>query len=265
MNTTSVLLRETLSAEAETMTMAPHLRTGIDLRARRYRVRRTTAMATGLFVALVVGVGGPWALRSGNRSSAEPSAPAAAPVAAAAPAAYDAWSPRGSLSADTSFISAAVATWDADSSELVGGGRHADVRALWAGTYATGRAALLTATDTAGRRRLAVVAGSTRSLHTIRDVRAPASLTHLSLSQFADDAKSGDLAYRDTLVIVMPPATNWVVEWSGDGAEYQRATSSTEDGIAIVDVSTSGPTGHPSIRLIDGSHVVYEGPIGTMS
>lgn len=65
---------------------------------------------------------------------------------------------------------------------------------------------------------------------------------------------------------VTPPGSGWTLEWSG-GADpsYGAGVSATTDGIAVVDISQSGPWGNPSIRVRDAAQVLYAGPIGSQS
>ena len=255
MSATDLLLRETFADQAAMITMQPGTRARIDGLAHRYRARRV-AVITGAAVAVAaLAVAVPAALTPVEATL--PHAPAAASGS------FASWAPRGSLAADPAFAAAATAAWDA---ATPGHAPHADVGVLWAGAFETGRGAVLRGTNGEGNLRLAVVAGGTPSLKVIRDVPAPADLTHLSFSLFTDDEAHSIASYRDTLVVLTPPASGWIVEWAGGpDASYGLGTEVTEDGVAVIDISQSGPVGHPTIRLLDRSVVVYEGPIGTQS
>lgn len=253
---TDDLLRDTLAAEADSMIMPAGVRERVDVRAARHHARRTVAITAG--AVAVVGL----AL---TVASLVPDAGATGVSAgpAAATASYETWAPRGGLAGDQDFAAAAEAAWDAASP---GAPAHSDVRVLWADTFATGRGAVLVGTAGDGSRRLAVVAGGTPSLKVIRDIPAPQSLTHLSFNLFTDDQEHSPASYRDTLVIVTPPASGWAVAWSpGTDGAFGEDVTMTTDGVAVIDISVSGPYGNPGIRILDGTQELYAGPIGSQS
>jgi hypothetical protein len=253
MITTDQLVRETFAAEAEIITMPADMHARVGRLARRYRVRRAVAVTAATAAAAAIAVAVPMAASSFGPTDASP--PAAASTA------YDTWAPRGDLGDDLAFAAAATASWDAATA-----GTHTDVHVLWADTFATGRAAVLAGTDVTGVRRLAVLAGATPSLSVLRDVAAPVELNQLSFNLFVDDEEHSAESYRDTLVVITPPASGWTVEWAGGTDPSTGAgTAGTSDGIAVIDISQSGPSGHPTIRVLDGSKVVYDGPIGSQS
>jgi len=256
MTTTDELLRETFAVEAATITMQPDARVRVGRLARHYRARRVAAITGAAVAAATVAIAAPTVMDSfGTTTLDGPAAASRAP--------YESWSPRGGLGTDSSFAASAVAAWDA---ATPADAPHTDVRVLWADVFATGRAAVLLGTDGDGDRQLAVVAGGSPSMKVIRDVPAPDDLTHLSFNLFTDDEEHSAASYRDTLVVVTPPASGWTVEWFG-GADPSEGTGTvtTDDGIAVIDISQSGPQGHPTIRLLEGSALLYYGPIGSLS
>ena len=257
MTRTDDLLRETFAAEATTVTMHPDARAKVDVVAQRHHARRTVTIGAGVLAAAGLALAVPAIVQDPGTTGVS------SPPAAAVAAPYESWAPRGRLGGDPRFAGAAAAAWDAASP---GAPAHSDIRVLWADTLATGRGAVLVGTDGTGGRRLAVVAGATPSLAVVRDIPAPESLTHLSFNLFTDDEQHSEASYQDTLVLVTPPGSGWTLEWSG-GADpsYGAGVSATTDGIAVVDISQSGPWGNPSIRVRDAAQVLYAGPIGSQS
>jgi hypothetical protein len=262
MTATDELLRETFDRQADLVTMPSHLRGGIDGRARRYRARRVAAIATGAVAALAVGIGVPMATRDTGVAYVPSSTGLSA---AASPVSYDTWQPRGGLAHDSAFIASALATWDGDATSQ-SPAPHVVINVLWAGTFRTGRAAVLLGSDSTGARRIAVIASTGRTLHVIRDVSAPVALRHLSFNLFTDGSGPEGTPYRDALVVLTPPDSGWTVQWAG-GADPSQGTGSvtTDDGIALINIDQSGPQGNPTIRIVDADTVVYAGPIGSLS
>lgn len=256
MTTTDEILRETFAAQAAMTTMPAGTRDRIGRLARRHRARRAVAIAGTAVAVTTIAIAGPALIASDSSTSLN---------VAAAPADtdYALWPARGDLGDDAAVAAAATAAWDAEAPATA---PHTGVKVLWADDFPTGRAVVMVGTDSDGARRLAIVDAHSSSMWLLRDVPAPANLSHISFSLFNDDQEHSAASYRDTLVVITPPASGWTVEWAGgDDPSAGSGTVTTEDGIAIIDISQSGPQGRPTIRLMDGSEAVYEGPIGTMS
>jgi hypothetical protein len=248
------LIRETLHERATAMPVSAPAASHIAARARSYRARRTAVAVVGSFAVLVVGGGVPAALGAFDR---EPQIQIGPGVYAPAQS-YETWAPRGRLGSDAAFVALATQAWDAS-----GYGPREVINVLWAGGLRTGRAAVLLGETASGERRLAVLAGS-GELRVIRDQPAPRSLEHLSFNLFTD-GPDGE-PYVDDLLVLTPPQSGWVIAWSGgDDPALGAGTVRTDDGVAIIPIDQSGPLGHPTIRILDGSRVVYDGPIGTYS
>jgi hypothetical protein len=251
MTSTDQLIRETLHERATALPARPPASSHLAARARRYRARRLAAVSAAAVAVLAAGVAVPAGLGSFDRTTGSTVAPATA-------SSYETWTPRGRLAGDTQFVALATRAWDSS-----GHGPHELINVLWAGGLRTDRAAILLGETASGDRRLAVLAGS-GELRVIRDQPAPRSLEHLSFNLFTDGPDGSP--YVDDLLVLTPPRSGWTVEWSGGSDPALGAgTVTTDDGVAIIPIDQSGPYGHPSIRILDGSRVVYDGPIGTYS
>lgn len=254
MTMTDDLLRETFAAEAETVSMRPDVRARVDAVVRRHRARRTAKVAVGTLAVAGLALAVPAVVPDLRTTEIQP------PVASTS---YESWAPRGTLGGDSGFAAVAAAEWDAASPGAPG---HTDVNVLWADVFATGRAAVLVGTAGDGDRRLAVLAGAGPGLKVIRDIPAPQSITHLSFNLFTDDQEHSEGSYRDTVIVMTPPASGWTVEWTGETDPSEGSgESATTDGIAVIDISQSGPVGHPTIRVLDGGQERYAGPIGSQN